>query len=1400
MKKPKLSLKSLCLAISSLMAMMSLSINTHASDIEIYKSAEEGNITIMLLLDISGSMNLSNSMHDDYLIRSGNRPEGANGHTSLPTPNLDKLAKHLKDTGSKLGFADQSNTVNHAGNHNSGKRYTRASFNELTDADFASAGVDKATALKELTDYLSFAPYSWCQDQDTVNYAKTNGLTINRPAGWETTLITETAKGGYQRQYCRIPTDISKVNKEFWKDNNLANNKIIPNDVLGCEKYDSSTGKVSNTGDEYRCYSRIARLKDALYDIINGNPEKGVAPLGDNISLGIATLGVRTRYNGTPWSKEHPLDSDMDIRNRDLGAIRVPARRLDSSYEGKSQRQILNEFIGNNEIFEAHTGTPTARSYAETVSYMMGTSTLPPADKLKLQERDLFNGVTYAHRVCIEWNNVHDPAQCIRFEFADITGITEYTKNALHRVSYRGTNGDQSFIYGKPVANYERILNGTMDYTNATNGSISATYPLMMNVGNGAHLMFGYPREYITGFPFSAPESKTPDGLKYQQPSSLTNQNPQCSGQGIYVLSDGAPSMLPYEEGQMQRALGEKGANFKCSVGEILGQNTNNNDWECMWDLAETIKDPAKNPANLSFKTAAVGFGREFINGSIPAYDPEKTVQENLNGINGTTTIHNFARWGVRGEGGWYAGTSSQSVVDSINAFVANLVKEVPEVATGQPFVPIDPLNPLTYMDNTYYGSIYPKVTASYNFWAGDMNKYRIAKGRIVDKSGKEVFNEKGSLNTGIEGEWDSGMTSKLVLRDRPLFTNTSNANNINLDSVNRTNLFGTGTLSNSIYRNAWLNMLGYKVAVNGTPIASVSEIANTPELRQVGALLHSTPIILTQYGSSKERQDYLLYGSTQGAVHIVNTKTGVEKLAFVPYEMVTNPKSRNNFQSADNAIGNMSYGVDGQWTAYTQYIPDGHGGFTVNGASGATSTALGGKGVQWAYGGLRMGGRSYYALDLSDIDNPKLKFHIDPDSAGVGSPLSYMGQSWSKPTLGFVSWYNTTTKVKERRLVMFVGGGYDDGYENRLYSQTNGVGGGVYMFDAHDGELLWWASSHAITGKSSTGLQATNNPHLKYSVPSNISTFDRNNDGLIDHLLFGDLGGQVFRVDLDNFYDHEAGDSLATRVVRVYNGHQAGGLSPRFYEAPSLSVHSGAGASGQFGVISIASGNRSSPLAQGSESARDALFVIYDHDVLRSGMTKKSMTNLNVADAETDNLVILTAVDIASGDENKEVKAINNTQGWKYYLSPTAGQRKGYSTPRVVSNFLFLNTFDPAVATTAPNECSAGVIGQSYQEAFCMPGGVCVTKQQKEILSSKVDATNETVGSPYSNPIGIGIVQSAIGIDTDNTKSANQAKQVTPYKVDCESTQYKYSPVCLTEISSISNKPVRWYENNPRS
>src|SRR5690606_32721745 len=187
----------------------------------------------------------------------------------------------------------------------------------------------------------------------------------------------------------------------------------------------------------------------------------------------------------------------------------------------------------------------------------------------------------------------------------------------------------------------------------------------------------------------------------------------------------------------------------------------------------------------------------------------------------------------------------------------------------------------------------------------------------------------------------------------------------------------------------------------------------------------------------STGREDYVLFGTTQGLLHVVDAETGAEKFAFVPNEMVENQKDAFRFSSVTNGgMQKLYYGIDGPWSLYTQYVVDSSGSLVVG--NGRTTSQ---KGMQIAYGGLRMGGRSYYALDLSNISSPELKFHIDPATQKVYSgsksttfsQLQYMGQSWSKPSIGWVNWGG------ERKRVMFVGGGYDAGGDDGD-ARTNSV------------------------------------------------------------------------------------------------------------------------------------------------------------------------------------------------------------------------------------------------------------------------------------------------------------------------------------------------------------------------
>ena len=128
--------------------------------------------------------------------------------------------------------------------------------------------------------------------------------------------------------------------------------------------------------------------------------------------------------------------------------------------------------------------------------------------------------------------------------------------------------------------------------------------------------------------------------------------------------------------------------------------------------------------------------------------------------------------------------------------------------------------------------------------------------------------------------------------------------------------------------------------------------------------IMHSTPILLTQNGTisssldTSTRTDYLLFGTTQGLLHVVNS-SGQEVFAFVPNEMMESTTQREAFRTTTASTGgssNLFYGVDAPWAAYTQYVANNDGSLTVSSSDRSTATNPI-KGKQWVYGGLRMGG-----------------------------------------------------------------------------------------------------------------------------------------------------------------------------------------------------------------------------------------------------------------------------------------------------------------------------------------------------------------------------------------------------------------------------------------------------------
>ena len=1101
---------------------------------------------------------------------------------------------------------------------------------------------------------------------------------------------------------------------------------------------------------------RITRVKDAMMDLLFGNDAKGVTPLSDANIIGLSSIG---------WVKT-PTDPMWDGTNTlaPLSPMRCDARQTkDNKNNTVDKLDQYNKNCNDLTLFPRLAGDVKGKD-KEWENY--GSIVVPAR---RLDEPLTINGVSITQR------------KYLAQKVAELAAVT---------------NTPTASAYAE-----------------------TAAYLL----GTSTKMSNGY-------FGFESSNENAKSGDNYVAPASMTQteDQKQCHGQGIYVLTDGEP----YDYTMKFNDLAKLALN---SSDKVCNSPNNSQDvWGCINNLAGALLDPNKNPKGVKIKTAVVGFGNSFNN--IKSYDPTKSKAENIEALGNIDEAVNkdvtkkAAKWGINAEGGWYSGKNTEDVVNSVQQFLGQIEVEIPAVATGSPTLPQDALNPLRIQPYGYYASFVPKPQESSQLWVGNMNKYHIFNGELYNASKTiRLIKADGSLDAAAKGLWtDEGMKGQLPLgigtnaaneqvANRTIYTNREITGTAapyvaseisSLKKVNVATLFGTGSTAlfvNDPDKNYWLNLLGYNVGATETGI-TLANLTTKPELRQVGAVMHSTPILLTQSGKIKvtsgaldttERDDYLLFGTTQGLLHVVDADDGKEKFTFAPNEMMKNQKAA--FLSETSSTGgtaSLFYGIDAPWTAFTQYVSKSNGTLTVKGSErntdgstyNSSNTNLELKGLQWVYGGLRMGGKSYYALNLSDLDNPELKFHIDPanskiyksgsSTATTVNALSYMGQSWSKPTIAYVKFGGV------KKLVMFVGGGYDEGYENAAYNQTNGIGAGVYMFDANNGDLLWWTSANAT---AAGGAEAFTNAsaatiNMKYSVVSQINAIDRDSDGLVDNLYFGDLGGQGFRVDLNNAAT--GADASAKKanfvkhVVRLFDEHATGGASPRFYEMPSVSIHDSD--DGYVAAVAFSSGNRSSPLvgadaasgrnnqAGSTVSAADGVFVVYDKDVAKTDLyASPTLTTQNISFSSL-NANFSTGVPVTG----------NN--GWKYIYSNIAGVYKGMNELYALDGMLYVNVFHRD-GTGIGGTCGAGVKGDSYVYQFCLPTGEC---------PENFYASGQT--APNSVKLGAGILGAGLG---QGRSSANNTGLIVnrPNTLNCTTTPNL--PECQEFTTTAKLRQLRWYE-----
>jgi type IV pilus assembly protein PilY1 len=437
-----------------------------------------------------------------------------------------------------------------------------------------------------------------------------------------------------------------------------------------------------------------------------------------------------------------------------------------------------------------------------------------------------------------------------------------------------------------------------------------------------------------------------------------------------------------------------------------------------------------------------------------------------------------------------------------------------------------------------------------------------------------------------------------------------------------------------------------------GTDIDDLDNDGNLTEARRwiFGDPLHSRPLPLN-YGArngytTSNPAIYVAVASNDGFLHFIRNRTttgsenGEEMWAFMPRSTMAALKTLR----ANGTGMPHPYMVDG---APVAYIDDSNHNGTIEAGEEA-----------YLYVGLRRGGKAYYALDVSNPDSPELLWTI-----GKGGDFAELGHTFSDPRVGHVNLGSGPQPV------LIFGGGYDMNKDIRGSVGTDdSEGNAIYVVDAKTGALIWKARG----GGASPTASVFEHPDLVDSIPSMVTVADTDGDLLLDRILVGDTGGNVWRADLTG------SDTSRWKLTRLaaLGRHAEGGKSNdrRFFHRPDLVPAEDE--NGLFDAVLIGAGDRPDPLDIGGV-VTNYFYMLKDRNVANGAATDLNLEPADLGDV-TDNCL-----------QEGSSCSVDLTNGWKLQLEDTG--EKVLSTPITIAGTVFFTSYVPSRSsggdTCAPAE-----------------------------------------------------------------------------------------------------------------
>jgi type IV pilus assembly protein PilY1 len=599
-----------------------------------------------------------------------------------------------------------------------------------------------------------------------------------------------------------------------------------------------------------------------------------------------------------------------------------------------------------------------------------------------------------------------------------------------------------------------------------------------------------------------------------------------CQKNFVVVLTDGEPTKDDFDKSNSSSPDDKTYQGFPDFAAKLIGDyNPDNTNPEAGTEVPGAaderswyLDDVAKFMHDKDFRPDLTG------NQTMDVYTVGFTTGTN------TPADYILRKTATVGGGLAYSSNDPDALSDSIVNSIADIIQK------SQAFTAATVPATRTSAGGNFYTSLFVPFDGI-PYWEGHLKSFQLAaNGDILDKNNACAVDDptvgqckSGTFKSTAQPYWDAGQQVPAPAA-RKLLTSTSNAKtNFDMASIAAANLTGlafatpyAGSTATNVEGRADEIVQNVRGCVFGTGVSTnvSTPSACTPRSWLLGDIFHSNPVVVGQPSAFLSEASYaafaanatnatrkrVIYGGANDgflrgfdagtwqatpAPGSYDRGTGAELFGFMPWPI------RQRIKDLPRTTDRRGlYYVDGSPTAADAWF-----------YPSATTTTKATNGSEWKtvlVGGLRQGGKGYYALDITDPAAASYPGYLwEYPQEGDATSLALLGESWSDPII-------TRVKVKigagtYERWVAIVGGGYSitGDPNNAGYSAAATAGRGIFMIDLVTGQLL---------AKKVFGAGAGQVPTMLYAIPATPAVLDLDFDGFADVIYVGDLGGNMWK------------------------------------------------------------------------------------------------------------------------------------------------------------------------------------------------------------------------------------------------------------------------------------------------